>query len=146
MPPVYPLEIRPFVKGGRYTHMAKRDAAVWERFLDKFAGAYQGVAYDVALGGTVLPEGGATDDERRGWQYSTALKIDAVIVGADHALITEVRPWATLSPLGAALGYTLVARREQLLDVPMAPAIICEGAHVDVKWIAQQLGITIFEV
>lgn len=144
MPAVLTLE--PVSRTGRYTHMAKRDAPVWERFLDQYGGRYETVAYDVALGGVHMP---AEDDTRavaEGFQYSTALKIDALLFAADHALAIEVRPWATVSALGSAIAYTLVAQRDQLTELPIQPAIVCEGMQPDVRWCCERVGVVVFTV
>jgi hypothetical protein len=143
---VAPLFTRPLVKDGRYPHMARRDAPVWERWIDKHGAAYAGVAYDVAVGGLAAPDEAATDNERRGWQYQTALKVDAVVVGEDRLLIVEVRPWATVSAIGSSLTYAMVLDRAGLGSLTLVPTIVCEGIQVDVRWAAEQLGIQVFEV
>jgi hypothetical protein len=141
-----PVAIEPLTKSGHYRHMAKRDAAVWERFLDKHGGFYAAVAYDVALGGVQLQ----TQDDDPGltdaWRYATALKVDAMLFTPTHVVIAEVRPYATVSAFGAALGYTLLAQREQLTTLPIQPAIICEAIQPDVRWLCSELAVLIFEV
>ena len=144
--PVLPLVIEPVERTGRYTHMAKGDAPVWERFVERFGALYIGVAYDVALGGVGAPEGALRPDDARGWQYSTALKIDALLFGAGEILIVEVRPHATVSALGAVIAYRLIAEREQLGDQPLRGAIVCASIQVDVQWCAERLGVGVFVV
>jgi hypothetical protein len=146
MPAVYPPVWMPAASRGRYSHMAKRDAAVWEAFLLDFADRFDAFAYDVALGGITLDVPEMTDDERLGWQYSTALRIDAVAKEGDRYWIIEVRPDAGVSALGAALCYTMVAEREQALPGELAPAIVCNYIQPDVLWACQQLGVQVFTV
>ena len=146
MPAVYALDVKPPTWRGHYRHMQKRDAAVWEKFLERHAAEFLGFAYDVALGGVVLQLDGVSDEERRGWQYTTALKIDAAGYQSDRVLIIEVRPEAQVSALGAAIAYTLVARRDRVFPLALAPAIVCEYVQPDVKWAAQQLGVLVLEV
>lgn len=146
MPSVYPVTIEPVSRTGYYRHMAKRDAAVWERWLEKYGAGFDGVAYDVALGGELPPEGSMPEAERLAWQYSTALKIDAVLFAPEAVVIVEVRPWATVSAVGACLCYTLVAEREQLTLLPLQPAIVCEGIQTDVRWCCQRTNITVWTV
>lgn len=146
MPAVLPLELEPVLKSGRYRHMMKRDVAVWERFLDKYGGAFLGVFYDAAFGGSQDLPDTVPEADRRGWQYTTALKVDAILIGPRAALIVEVRPWATVSALGAALAYTLVADRDHFTDLPLQPTIVCEGIQVDVKWCADRMGVLVYVV
>ena len=68
MPAVYEPLWYPAAYRGRYPHMAKRDAAVWEQFIALYGERYEAYAYDVALGGIA---GGLhflrrDDDARRG--------------------------------------------------------------------------------
>jgi len=137
---------QPILKNGDYRHMARRDAVVWERFIERYGGAYIGVAYDVALGGISVDHDPADAEYADAYRYSTALKIDAVLFTSSHALIVEVRPWATVSALGSVLAYTLVAQRDRLLAQPFQPAIVCEGIQLDVRWCCDQIGVVIFEV
>jgi hypothetical protein len=126
--------------------MAKNDAAVWERFLLAHADGFLAFAYDVALGGVEPPAGQEVDAYRRGFQYSTALKIDAVGFQTKAALIIEVRPDAHISAYGAAVGYTMVAQRDALTELPVFPAIVCESIQPDVAWLCQQTGVTVYRV
>lgn len=137
---------RPLVIDGDYPHMAKRDSAVWERWLKIHASHWQGVAYDVAVGG-LRPAAGDTDIAfDRMWQYDTALKIDALVAREDRILVVEVRPMATVSAIGSALVYAMVLAREGVNKIPLVPAIVCEGIQVDVRWAAEQMQIQVFLV
>jgi len=146
MPTVYPLTLVPPTRTGSYPHMAKNDRVVWERWLEQFGAGFEAVAYDVALGGSTPPADGIPEAERAGWQYSTALKIDALLFSTEGVVIVEVRPWATVSALGAALTYALVAEREQLTPLPLSAAIVCEGIQPDVLWCAEKLKIQVWRV
>lgn len=126
--------------------MAKRDARSWAKFLDAHAAEFGAFAYDVALGGVALDVPGMDEAGRLGWQYNTALKIDAVGMQGDRVVLFEVRPEATVSSIGAVLCYTLVARREEVFDVPIEPAIVCDYMQPDVEWVAGQLAITVYKV
>jgi hypothetical protein len=121
--------------------MAKRDAAVWARFLARRGRDFLAVTYDVALGGV---QATAADEAlAQGWQYSTALKIDAVLWEARGAWIVEVRPWVQAGALGNVLCYLLVAQRERFTRLPMRPMLVCEGIQPDVRWVAGELGIRV---
>jgi hypothetical protein len=145
MPAVYPPVFVPATHRGDYPHMAERDRQVWNSFLKLHAHRFVAFAYDVALGGVSLgPE--IPERDRLGWQYNTALKIDAVGLTTDSVWIIEVRPYATVSALGAALTYTLVARRDHVFALNHVPAIVTNGIQPDVRWTAQQLGVQVVTV
>jgi len=146
MPAVYPIEWLANTFRGDYPHMAKRDAPVWARWLELYADRFDAFAYDVALGGNTPAESLGTEDERRGWQYVTALKIDAVGLTPTYAWIFEVRPDATVSAVGSVECYALAAVRETLFTVEVAKAIVCETMQPDVEWCCDQLGIRVFKV
>lgn len=146
MPPVYPIVIYTPADMGNFPHMAKRDAEVWLDWIRQHGPDYVGFSYDVAFGGVELPEAAGDEAMRKGWQYNTALKIDAVGWQGNQVWVIEVRPDATTSALGAALTYTLVARRERLTDLPIVPAIVCRAIQPDVRWACAMLGIQVFEV
>jgi hypothetical protein len=146
MPAIYPPILLPGTFRGNYPHMAKLDGAVWTRFLEAHADAFLGFYYDVALGGRRIEGLALSDEEVIGWQYNTALKLDAVGLTESQAWIIEVRPNATASALGSALCYTLVAEREDAFPLQLVPVICCETIQPDVEWAAQRLGITIVRV
>jgi hypothetical protein len=143
---VYPPVIVPPTVRGNYRHMAKRDAAVWEKFLQKHAAGFYGFSYDVALGGVTLPLGNEDPAALLAWRYSTALKIDAIGWQQAAALIIEVKPEAHVSAYGAALAYTIIAQRDKLTEIPVFPAIVCEGIQPDVEWLCHETGVTVYRV
>lgn len=142
--PVYPIEaIRP-LRTGHYPHMAKHDAAIWERFLAQFAAHIATVAYDVALGGYQLEEGLGDPEARRGWRYSTALKVDALAITDTEVWICEVRPTAGVSALGAALCYTALARQDGFTEKKLIPVVITDYASADIRFCAEELGVVLY--
>lgn len=146
MPAVYPLTWVPTTWRGNYPHFSKRDAPVWARWLELYADRYTAFAYDVALGGSELANLVGTPAELQAWRYSTALKIDAVGLADDAAWIFEVRPGATVSALGSALAYALVAERDSVFPVPLVSAVVCEFMQPDVRWACDRLGVRVFTV
>lgn len=146
MPAVYEPEWVAATFRGHYRHMAKRDGEVWERFLALYADRFDAFAYDVALGGVILEGLPMEEHERQGWQYSTALKIDAIGRAGDDFWIIEVRPEAHVSALGAALTYSLIAERDTVLPGTLLPTVVCQAIQPDVKWACDNLGIQVFIV
>lgn len=146
MPAVYPPQLIPPSFRGAYPHMAKLDAAIWTRFLDARSAEFLGFYYDLALGGSVVEGLALSEPERLGWQYNTALKVDAVGLTETQAWIIEVRPHATVSALGSALCYTLVAERDAITELVLVPVIVCEAIQPDVAWACGHLGVTVVRV
>lgn len=144
--PVYPVEFFPAQLLGWYPHMARRDAAIWERYLRASADLWQGFAYDVAVGGMLID---ATDEDPatlKGYQYSTAQRIDVVgNRGTEHWII-EVRSNARVGAVGAAIGYTLLAQKEPWTELPLVPAVCTDNISPDVRWVAEQLGVQLLIV
>lgn len=143
MPTVYPVTAVAVGDVSYYPHMAKRDVELWRRFVRTHPDMFLAVSYDVALGGRKLQVPDATPEAIAGWQYLTALRIDVVGWMGNQAWIIEVRPDATVSALGAAICYTLVAKREEFSGLQLVPAILCDGIQPDVEWCAQQLGVQV---
>ena len=143
---VYPAVWQPFSSRGPYRHMAKRDAAVWETFVKLNPDRFSAVAFDCALGGVITTSDDTEEADRLGWQYTTALKIDVVARDGDRYWIIEVRPEATVSALGAAISYALVADREEAFDGPLQASVLCTYMQPDVKWCCDRLGVQVLYV
>jgi hypothetical protein len=143
---VYPLEWKLAGDRGSYPHMAKNDAVLWERFLDEYGPNFQRFAYDVALGG-FLPDGEPdTLSDRQGYQYSTALKIDALGDRGDDLWIIEVRPHAGVSALGSALCSTVLASSDPLADRPLVPVVVTDLTSPDIQLCAEALSVLVIEL
>ncbi len=143
MPTTLPVEKFPPRKFGNYPNMARRDAVIWERFLDTFGADFAAFSYNVALGGQEPTGGDLTDEERQGWKYVTSVKIDAVGWKPDETWVIEVKPNAGLSAIGQALGYTLLGERDGLTDLPIIPVVVTDNSSPDVIYVAQQLGVDV---
>lgn len=146
MPPVYPLTLFTPEEQTHYPHMAKRDAEIWVKYLRKHGEEFIAFSYDVALGGVALALPTETPQSLLAWKYTTALKVDAVGWMGNQCWIIEVRPDATVSALGAALCYTMVAQREELTTLPIIPCIVCSNIQPDVEWTCVQLGVQVVKV
>lgn len=141
--PVYPLDLEAPALTGRYPQMAKRDADIWERFLSSHGGEFESVAYNVALGGVIPQDEGITEEDRLGWRYVTAKKIDAIAIRPGECWIIEVKPNASLSAIGQVLGYVLLAEQDRFTPLPFFPVIVTDNVDRDVRYVAEQLNISI---
>jgi len=144
--PVYPVERVPATSRGVFPHMAKRDAAIWSRFLDTYADMFDHFAYDVALGGQVVNEAAGDEATRKAWQYSTALKVDVVGFREDATWIIEVKPSAGVSAIGAALAYAELGEIDKFSEQPLLPVIVSDRITPDIRFCAGQLGVLVFEL
>jgi hypothetical protein len=144
--PVYPIEFAPPALLGGYPNMQRRDALIWEAFLRTVPVGLERVAYNVALGGVAPNDPTASEAMLRGFAYSTASKPDVVCDFGAVWWVCEVKPSATLGAVGQALGYTLMAEREALTELPMLPTIITDAAAPDLIWVCEQLDINLVQV
>jgi hypothetical protein len=141
VPAVYPIVWVPPAVTGYYRNLQRRDLAVWERFLLKHGTEYEAVAYDVAVGGVEPIGEELTEQEIRGWRYTTALKIDALLRSGGVVTAVEVKPAASVSALGAALTYELALARDEPGLAIGRPGIVCEHLPPDIAWAAEKLGV-----
>lgn len=143
---VYPIEWKAPADRGDYPHMAKLDAVLWERFLDVYGPNFLRFAYDVALGGFLPGEQSGTIDERKGWQYSTALKIDAIGERLDDVLVIEVKPHAGVSAIGGALSYTTLLSVEPPVLKPLVATIVTDYVSPDIRFVAEAFQVLVIEL
>jgi len=86
-------------------HMARRDLALWYRFLDRHGSEYQAIFYDVALGDGTDPGPDQLPEYRFGFIRLTRLRADAIAVRPAGWTLFEVRPAAGAGALGAIVTY-----------------------------------------
>jgi hypothetical protein len=144
--PVFAPSWGPLKKAGRYPHMFKHDIRIWERFIDAYAGTFTAVAYDLALGGITTDDAKASVELKLGWRYSTAKKIDAVVVNDDEAWLCEVRPDAGLAAVGSVLGYAILSESDPWTALPIVPAIVTDRMDGDTKLVCREFEILVIEL
>ena len=144
--PVYPPERVPATSRALFTHLSKHDGAIWSRFLDAYADAFESFAYDVALGGVVVDEASGDLATRKGYQYSTALKIDVVGYRAESVWVIEVKPNAGTNAIGAALCYVELGGVDRFTELELVPVVVTDRMSPDVRFCAGELGVLVFEL
>jgi len=144
--PVYPVERLPVTTRGHYPHLQRHDARIWERFLDLYAEAFEGFAYDVALGGNRVGEDFGDEPTRLAWQYSTAMKIDVVGFKHDACWIIEVKAGAHAGSVGQPLCYVELAEVDRFTDLELFPVLVTDRASPDVAFCCERLGVLLFEL
>lgn len=143
--PVRPVVWQPVQQGIHFPHMAKHDAAIWERFLTRFTGYFDRVAYDIALGGAEPTDPSATAAERMMWRSNTAKRIDAAIGNDEEIWLVEVRKGAGLSAIGAVLGYLLLSELDKWADAPLIPTLVTDQTDEDIKLVCREYEIQVYE-
>jgi hypothetical protein len=144
--PVYPVQWVAVEKSGRYPHMFKHDISIWERFLDAYGGQFTAACYDVALGGITTDDKDAAPELVKGWQYSTAKKIDAAVRNDEEVWLCEVRPDAGLAAVGSVIGYALLSESDPWTPLPIVPVIVTDRMDGDTKLVCQELEILVIEL
>lgn len=144
--PVRPIVWQRFEAAASYPHMAKHDERIWERFLTRYAGYFEEVAYDVAIGGSETTDPYATERERLMWRINTAKRIDAVARNADELWLVEVRPQAGLAAVGAVLGYTYLSELDKWPDRPLIMTIATDRTDNDIRLVCQAFEVQLVEL
>lgn len=144
--PVRPITWSHFEQGHTYPHMAKHDARIWERFITRYAGYFDDVAYDIALGGSEPTDPRATEAERLMWRFNTAKRIDAAARNRDEIWLVEVRPNAGLAAIGSLLGYTYLSELDKWADRPLIMTLATDHTDNDIRVICQGFDIQLVEL
>lgn len=130
----------------KYPHFGSGDAEVWEQWLWNNQADLIAVYYDVALGGVILDDPSVDEKIRLGWQYNTAVKIDAVAEFPDVNFVCEVKPHAHMGAIGQAFGYSGLLDEDPINDKENQPVIVCFDTSAEVRKVAAALGILIEQV
>jgi len=144
--PVYPLEWRDPSLNIGYGNMSRRDLPIWLRFVEQYHQRLQRVAYNVAFGGQIPDDPGATEDQLLGYQWSTAFKVDVLADVGDEWWLIEVKPSPDLGAVGQVIGYYLLQEREQFTERIVIPTIVTDFMVPDVAYVAQAMNVQVFLV
>lgn len=140
------IEYVKYEKRWKYPHMGPLDAAIWERFIEKFPNEFEQVAYDIAVGeGTpmdtvVSPDTGG--DVNRLYQR----RIDVVGVKGASVTIIECKPRATTAAIGQIKGYALLFARDFSTAVGLKKVIVTDELMPEMKFLADSEGVGIVVV
>lgn len=109
-----------------YAHMLDDEAAVWDRFVDKFPDRFETVDYDFRVGeGMKVPEHYEENITRMAKMLSQK-RIDVLAWNDDQPTIIEVKKRVGLSALGQVLGYrTLFIKNLPRIKKPKL-MVLCE--------------------
>jgi hypothetical protein len=142
------LEIQtyPYEKRYWYPHMAANDAPIWERFIDAHPDFFEQVQYDVPVGS--VPDH-ATESVVAGGEsmhrlYKRRIDVVGFTIGAIY--VVEVKPIATTSTVGQALGYDHLYVRDMQPERETRPMIVCGSIDADAMEFAKAQGVSVFVV
>lgn len=144
--PVYPVVWVPFELSGRYPHMAKHDARIWERFYARYAGYFQEAAYDIAVGGTETTDPNATEAERLGWKFNTAKRIDAAVRNSNEIWLCEVRRGSLTDAVGQCIVHGVLSELDKWADRPLVLTLVTDRTDPDIRYVCDQLEIQLIEL
>ena len=126
-----------------YPNINSADTPVWSAWLAAHQDQAIQVYYNVALGGVDLAGQDIPQEMIDGWKYTTAVKVDTIVITENETLCCEVKPVARLGALGQALGYALLLANDPLNDLPIVPVVIAGSASAEVQYVANALGVRI---
>jgi hypothetical protein len=123
--------------------MVADEAAVWDRFIEKFPGRFDSVDYDfrVGEGETKLPF--EEENYVRMAKMLSQLRIDALCWNGDQSTIIEVKERAVLSAIGQLQGYKILFVKD--LENFLSPQLlmVCSVITEDVKHVFQTVKIPV---
>ncbi|GAH55779.1 unnamed protein product [marine sediment metagenome] len=138
------LDLDPLRKLRKYPHLEPLDTAIWNAWLDTDPWPDAVVAYDVHVGTVATVADGTPENYRRMVEHLSTLRIDVVVVRPGVTLVVEIKPSASLSAIGQALGYSLLFR-DQYPDYPKpTPAILTDLSKPDTSWLCNRLNVQLF--
>lgn len=124
-----------------YPGLTPEDAEVWTSWLTANKDPIDEVYYDVALGGVIIDDPNIDEAMREGWRYTTAVKVDVIVVMNGENLVCELKPFARLGAIGQALGYAALLDMDPINDLPNAPMIITNDTSQEVRTVAEIYGV-----
>lgn len=130
----------------KYPHLAPEDIVIWERFLERYAGAYESVDYDIRVGEGEPPLPTLEPKYAAMAKALTQKRIDAVAYRPGEIWIFEVKPRAALSALGQIISYTELYILTFNPTETIVPAVVCEMVDHDVKPLMTNRGIQVIIV
>ena len=137
------LEWYPYEKRHWYPHMMPRDVAIWEQFISNHSKAFDKVTYDVKVGQGAMFD--PTVNENTGGDINDLYqkKIDVVAIAGRNIFVIEIKPRATASSLGQVKAYVKLFKRDYYPADPVAPVVITDEIMPDMKYLAEEEGVTI---
>jgi len=135
------LNPQPLVKLRKYPHLEPYDTAIWNAWLDTDPWPNALVAYDVHVGTVASVPDGTPENYRRMVEHLSTLRIDVVVLLHRATLVIEIKPSASLSAIGQALGYSLLFRDQFPYRPRPVPTILTDLSKPDTAWLCNILNV-----
>lgn len=138
---LFNFELRP-----NYPHMNVRDKEIWERFVVKFAGAYQSVQYDFHVGEAPPFNTLYDDNEDLNQDMLYRLRIDVIGHTSNTIDIIEVKPSAGPSTIGQLESYKVLYERDEEPQKPIRMVIVTNELKPNMDYLCRAKGIELVVV
>lgn len=130
----------------KYPHLSPEDSLIWNRFILRFPDYFFKVSYDLKVGKprdySKFPKGKIRDD----LELLSRKRIDVVGWRKNQIYIMELKPSASFSALGQALGLAELFRRDFYYKEIIKPCVITNQEIPDIKELAEKQDILYFVV
>lgn len=118
---------------GDYPHMLPEDRPVWNHFLDKNGSLFEGIYYDVRVGGILSKDPKLTEKEREMFYDVTAKRIDALGEQKDQIWIIEVASKPGLRATGQLTTYLALWYDDPKINKPAKGVLVCQTLDEDLQ-------------
>lgn len=126
--------------------MSVSDRAIWERFLNKYVGAYDSMQYDFHVGDP--PPFNTLNDAGEDWEQDKLyrLRIDAIGLLEKEIHVIEIKPNAGPSTIGQIKSYKTLYERDEEPRVPVKAVIITDVERPNMAYLCKNEGVYLIVV
>ena len=128
-------EIFSFTPRNKYPHMSVADTSIWNRFLAKYADAYDRVQYDFHVGDPPPFNTLMDDDEDLNQDMLYRTRIDVIGHNGADVDIIEVKPRAGASAIGQVKGYKTLYERDEQATGRVNTVIITDTETTNMRYL-----------
>lgn len=139
-------DIFKYEKRTDYPHMATKDKAIWERFIDQYPDAYKQCQYDFHVGDAppfnTLHDDGT--DLNQDMLYR--LRID-VVAGSPLGIdLIEIKPDAGVSAIGQVDNYKTLYLRDEEPTTQVGMILLTDHERPNMAYLCKEKGIKLIVV
>lgn len=131
---------------GRYPHLRREEAALWDQWLREHGAEWEWVVYDATLGDPVPAPAWVDDATRAVWEHLTKLRVDAVVGRGAEVLVVEVKPRAPAWAHAQARAYRDVGAEEGLWPEDARAGVVTDAITPASAKVAAILGVEVWVV
>jgi len=127
------IDFNPFLSHKPYSHLLKKDIAVWERFLASEAQRFTSFDYDVRVGDGRDPGPEFPPNIRRMAVMLSQRRIDAIGHAPNHIAIIEITSVAGIKAFGQCKVYPILYKLAHPEHLPIKMILVAERLGTDVE-------------